>query len=437
MPTPKNFFIKTFGCQMNVYDSDKMKDIFISHNVQPTEDYLNADFVVLNTCHIREKATEKTFSDLGRINKKGKKDQKVIVAGCVAQAEGELIQKRAPYVDLVIGPQSIQSLDHFLENSELFKNSVTEFDAIEKFDTLNQIKRNHSSKSAFVTIQEGCDKFCHFCVVPYTRGSEYSRSVYEIEDEVKSLVDLGVVEFTLLGQNVNAFHGQDASGQSHSLASLINSVSQINGVERITYSTSHPVNMTDDLIELHGSNSKLMPFLHLPVQSGSDHILKLMNRKHTRDFYFEIIEKVRKAKPDIALSSDFIIGFPGETQKDFEETIDLIKKVNFMNSYSFKYSPRPGTPAANKEEIDECILDERLAQTQELLNEQQLEYNKNFIKKTVKVLIDGAGKHEGQIKGKSEFNQSVALEGEKKNIGQIIPVEIKDVKPHSLIGVRA
>ena len=437
MPLAKNFFIKTFGCQMNVYDSDKMKDIFISHNVQPTDDYLNADFVVLNTCHIREKATEKTFSDLGRINKKGKKDQKVIVAGCVAQAEGELIQKRAPYVDLVIGPQSIQSLDHFLKNSELSKNSVTEFDAIEKFDTLNQIKRNHSSKSAFVTIQEGCDKFCHFCVVPYTRGSEYSRTVYEIEDEVKSLVDLGVVEFTLLGQNVNAFHGQDASGQSHSLASLINLVSQINGVERITYSTSHPVNMTDDLIKLHGSNSKLMPFLHLPVQSGSDHILKLMNRKHTRDFYFEIIEKVRKAKPDIALSSDFIIGFPGETQKDFEETIDLIKKVNFMNSYSFKYSPRPGTPAANKEEIDECILDERLAQTQELLNEQQLEYNRNFIKKTVKVLIDGAGKHEGQIKGKSEFNQSVALEGEEKNIGQIIPVEIKDVKPHSLIGVRA
>jgi len=422
---------------MNVYDSDKMKDIFISHNVQPTDDYLNADFVVLNTCHIREKATEKTFSDLGRINKKGKKDQKVIVAGCVAQAEGELIQKRAPYVDLVIGPQSIQSLDHFLEQNDLSKTSITEFDVIEKFDTLNQIKRNHSSKSAFVTIQEGCDKFCHFCVVPYTRGSEYSRTVYEIEDEVKSLVDLGVVEFTLLGQNVNAFHGQDASGQSHSLASLINAVSQINGVERITYSTSHPVNMTDDLIELHGSNNKLMPFLHLPVQSGSDRILKLMNRKHTRDFYFDIIEKVRKVKPDIALSSDFIIGFPGETEKDFEDTIDLIRRIKYMNSYSFKYSPRPGTPAANKQEIDEDILDERLAQTQELLNEQQMEYNKNFISKTVKVLIDGAGKHEGQIKGKSEFNQSVALEGEANNIGQIIPVQIKDVKIHSLIGERA
>jgi tRNA-2-methylthio-N6-dimethylallyladenosine synthase len=355
----------------------------------------------------------------------------------VAQAEGELIQKRAPYVDLVIGPQSIQSLNHFLQKSDLSQTSITDFDVIEKFDTLNQIKRTQNSKSAFVTIQEGCDKFCHFCVVPYTRGSEYSRTVYEIEDEVKSLVDLGVVEFTLLGQNVNAFHGSDASGQSHSLASLIDTVSQINGVERITYSTSHPVNMTDDLIELHGTNHKLMPFLHLPVQSGSDKILKLMNRKHTRDFYFEIIEKVRKAKPNIALSSDFIIGFPGETQKDFEDTLDLIKRIKYMNSYSFKYSPRPGTPAANKEEINKDILDERLAITQELLDEQQMEYNRNFITKTVKVLIDGAGKHEGQIKGKSEFNQSVALEGEENHIGQIISVQIKDVKMHSLIGERA
>ena len=422
---------------MNVYDSDKMKDIFLSHNIQPTDDYTNADYVVLNTCHIREKATEKTFSDLGRFNKKGKKDQKVIVAGCVAQAEGELIQKRAPYVDLIIGPQSIQSLNQFLNESDFRKKTITEFDAIEKFDTLNQLKTNHNSKSAFVTIQEGCDKFCHFCVVPYTRGAEYSRTIYEIEDEVKSLVDLGVVEFTLLGQNVNAFHGSDASGQSHSLAFLIDTVSQINGVERITYSTSHPVNMTDDLIELHGTNHKLMPFLHLPVQSGSDKILKLMNRKHTRDFYFEIIEKVRKARPNIALSSDFIIGFPGETQKDFEDTLDLIKRIKYMNSYSFKYSPRPGTPAANKEEINKDILDERLAITQELLDEQQMEYNRNFITKTVKVLIDGAGKHAGQIKGKSEFNQSVALEGEENHIGQIISVQIKDVKMHSLIGERA
>ena len=422
---------------MNVYDSNKMKDIFLSHDIQPTDDYTNADFVVLNTCHIREKATEKTFSDLGRFNKKGKKGQTVIVAGCVAQAEGELIQKRAPYVDLVIGPQSIQSLDHFLKKDDFKEKAITEFDAVEKFDTLNHIKTNHSSKTAFVTIQEGCDKFCHFCVVPYTRGAEYSRTVYEIEDEIKALVDLGVVEFTLLGQNVNAFHGKDASGKTHSLASLINHLSEINGVERITYSTSHPINMTDDLINLHGTNEKLMPYLHLPVQSGSDNVLKLMNRKHTRDFYFDIIEKVRKVKPDIALSSDFIIGFPGETDKDFEDTIDLIKRVKYMNSYSFKYSPRPGTPAANKKLISDDILDERLFQVQQLLNEQQMEYNKKFITKTVSVLIDGAGKHEGQLKGKSEFNQSVALLGEKKIIGQIIPVEIKDVLSHSLIGERA
>ena len=437
MPSDKKFYIRTFGCQMNVYDSDKMKDIFLSHNINQTDDFQTADYVVLNTCHIREKATEKTFSDLGRIHKKGKDNQKVIVAGCVAQAEGELIQKRAPYVDLVIGPQSIQSLNKFLDKNNLPKTSITEFDVNEKFDTLNHIKTHTSSKSAFITIQEGCDKFCHFCVVPYTRGSEYSRTVKEISDEVKSLIDQGVVEFTLLGQNVNAYHGLDNQGQSNNLASLINSISLIDGVERITYSTSHPVNMTDDLISLHGENSKLMPFLHLPVQSGSDKVLKLMNRKHTRDYYFEIIEKVRKVKPDIALSSDFIIGFPGETDKDFEDTMDLIKRVKYMNSYSFKYSPRPGTPAANKKLISDDILDERLFQVQQLLNEQQMEYNKKFITKTVSVLIDGAGKHEGQLKGKSEFNQSVALLGEKKIIGRIIPVEIKDVLSHSLIGERA
>ena len=271
-------------------------------------------------------------------------------------------------------------------------------------------------------------------MVPYTRGSEYSRTVKEISDEVKSLIDQGVVEFTLLGQNVNAYHGLDNQGQSNNLASLINSISLIDGVERITYSTSHPVNMTDDLISLHGENSKLMPFLHLPVQSGSDKVLKLMNRKHTRDYYFEIIEKVRKVKPDIALSSDFIIGFPGETDKDFEDTIDLIERVKYMNSYSFKYSPRPGTPAADREEIDEEILNERLKITQDLLNEQQIEYNNQFVKKTVQVLIDGAGNRSGQIKGKSQFNQSVALQGEKETIGQIIPVQIKEVLTHSLLG---
>ena len=422
---------------MNVYDSDKMKDIFIANGLKEETEYKSADYVVLNTCHIREKATEKTFSDLGRINKKGKQDQKIIVAGCVAQAEGELIQKRAPYVDLVIGPQSIHALDRFLKKSEFENTSITEFDVIEKFDTLNQFKKNHSQKSAFVTIQEGCDKFCHFCVVPYTRGAEFSRTLDDIANEIRSLVDLGVVEFSLLGQNVNAYHGHNTLGQSQSLADLINHISLINGVERITYSTSHPINMTDDLINLHGSNSKLMPYLHLPVQSGSDHVLKLMNRKHTRDFYFDIIERVRKVKPDIALSSDFIIGFPGETDQDFEDTLDLIKRVKYMNSYSFKYSPRPGTPAADKELIDDRILDERLNRLQDLINQQQMEYNQQFVKKTVQVLINGAGKHDGQVKGKSEFNQSVAIEGTQEIIGKIIPVEITNVYRHSLVGKQA
>ena len=432
----KYIYIKSYGCQMNVYDSNRIKDLFSNKGYKITKDISKADLTVLNTCHIREKAVEKVYSDIGRVRKiKDKKqNMKLVVAGCVAQAEGELIQKRAPYVDLVIGPQSIQSLNKFLDKNNLPKTSITEFDVIEKFDTLNHIKTNTSNKSAFVTIQEGCDKFCHFCVVPYTRGSEYSRTVKEISDEVKSLIDQGVVEFTLLGQNVNAYHGLDTQGQSNNLATLINSISLIDGVERITYSTSHPVNMTDDLISLHGENSKLMPYLHLPVQSGSDKVLKLMNRKHTRDYYFEIIEKVRKVKPDIALSSDFIIGFPGETDKDFEDTIDLIERVKYMNSYSFKYSPRPGTPAADREEIDEAILNERLKITQDLLNEQQIEYNNQFVKKTVQVLIDGAGKHSGQIKGKSQFNQSVALQGEKEIIGQIIPVQIKEVLTHSLLG---
>ena len=422
---------------MNVYDSDKMKDIFIANGLKEETEFKAADYVVLNTCHIREKATEKTFSDLGRINKKGKQDQKIIVAGCVAQAEGELIQKRAPYVDLVIGPQSIHALDRFLKKNELEQTSITEFDVVEKFDTLNQFKTNHSQKSAFVTIQEGCDKFCHFCVVPYTRGAEFSRPVEDITNEIKSLVDLGVVEFSLLGQNVNAYHGNNSLGQSQSLADLINHISLINGVERITYSTSHPIKMTDDLINLHGSNAKLMPYLHLPVQSGSDNVLKLMNRKHTRDFYFDIIEKVRKAKPDIALSSDFIIGFPGETDQDFEDTLDLIRRVKYMNSYSFKYSPRPGTPAAGKELIDDAILSERLNRLQNLINQQQMEYNQQFITKTVQVLIDSAGKHDGQLKGKSEFNQSVAIEGSQEIIGKIIPVEITNVYSHSLVGKQA
>ena len=436
----KKIFLKTYGCQMNVFDSERIEESLIQHGISKADNEINSDLIILNTCHIREKAAEKVYSELGRYRKLKQKNPelKVGVIGCVAQAEGQEIIQRSKIVDMVLGPQVYHRLPEIIKKLEVNEKVVdTDFPIEDKFEKLNLNKNNIRKTTAFLTIQEGCDKFCHFCVVPYTRGAEYSRSVYELVDEVKALVDLGVVEFTLLGQNVNAYHGNNATGQPQSLASLINSISEIGGVERITYSTSHPINMTDDLIQLHGSNDKLMPYLHLPVQSGSDNVLKLMNRKHTRDYYFEIIEKVRKAKPDIALSSDFIIGFPGETDQDFEDTLDLIQRVKYMNSYSFKYSPRPGTPASNKELISDEILDERLARTQALLNEQQLEYNKRFVQKTVQVLIDGAGKHEGQVKGKSEFNQSVALQGEKQIIGQIVPVQIKEALTHSLLGERA
>ena len=434
MNKAKSFFIKSFGCQMNVYDSDKMKDIFISHGLTSTEDYQIADYIVLNTCHIREKATEKTYSDLGRVHKKGKNDHKIIVAGCVAQAEGELIQQRAPYVDLVLGPQSLQLLDTYLSDKNSNLKTMTEFDAIDKFDTLKRFKSHTDSKSSFVTIQEGCDKFCTFCVVPYTRGSEYSRSIPDIIEEVKKLSELGVIEVTLLGQNVNAYHGPDVSGKERGLSYLINKISELDKIKRITYSTSHPNNMTDDLIELHGTNSKLMSCLHLPVQSGSNKILKLMNRKHTREFYFEIIDKLRKYKSNIALSSDFIVGFPGEDNSDFQDTMDLIHHVGFMNSYSFKYSPRPGTPAADREQISLKVQDDRLKILQSLLDQQQIDFNKKFLSKKLEVLINSSGKYKGQVKGKSEFNQSVAIAGNSNIIGNIVPVYITDISAHSLIG---
>ncbi|MAV82899.1 MAG: tRNA (N6-isopentenyl adenosine(37)-C2)-methylthiotransferase MiaB [Pelagibacteraceae bacterium] len=434
MNNSKSFFIKSFGCQMNIYDSDKMRDIFISHGMSQANHYEHADYVVLNTCHIREKATEKTYSDLGRVNKKGKINNKIIVTGCVAQAEGDLIRKRVPFVDLVLGPQSLQTLDKYLSNEIIEDKTITEFDAIEKFDSLKKFPSYNSSSSAFLTIQEGCDKFCTFCVVPYTRGSEYSRRIDDILFEAKNMANSGAVEITLLGQNVNAYHGEDKNGTQRDLTYLINKISEIEKIKRITYSTSHPNNMTDKLIELHGSNEKLLPFLHLPVQSGSNKILKLMNRKHTREFYFGIIDKIKKQKKDIALSSDFIIGFPGEEEKDFDDTIDLIEQVEFMNSYSFIYSPRPGTPAADRKQVSLKIQEERLKIAQSLLNEQQKNFNKKFLKKTLEVLISSSGKYEGQVKGRSEFNQSVAIEGNSKYIGNIVPVNITDVSSHSLIG---
>ncbi len=421
---------------MNVYDSNRIFDIAKDIGYEKSNNQDNADCFIINTCHIRDKAKEKVFHEIGRIKEiySNKKKPLMVIAGCVAQAENQEILKREPYVDVVIGPQSYHKLNKILNNFQKNqKEDFTEFDTVAKFDLLKKIKNSDSTVSSFLTIQEGCDKFCHFCVVPYTRGPEYSRPFKTIIKEAEDLIKNGAKEITLLGQNVNAYSYKENNTELR-ISNLLNELGKFTELSRIRYTTSHPLDMTDDLIECYSSNKKLMPFIHLPIQSGSNKVLKLMNRKHTRDYYFEIIEKVRKVKPDIALSSDFIIGFPGETDKDFEDTIDLIERVKYMNSYSFKYSPRPGTPAADREEIDEVILDERLKITQDLLNQQQIEYNNQFVKKTVQVLIDGAGKHTGQIKGKSQFNQSVALQGDKEIIGQIIPVQIKEVLTHSLLG---
>ena len=423
---------------MNEYDSNRILDLTKKINYISTKNIEDANCYILNTCHIREKATEKVYHEVGRVKKqfRDKKKPIVLIVGCVAQAEGDILLNKEKYIDGVIGPQSYHEINKIILNIENKDKKInsTEFEVIDKFDQLNLIKNSSNKISSFLTIQEGCDKFCTFCVVPYTRGSEYSRRIDDILFEAKNMANSGVVEITLLGQNVNAYHGEDKNGMQRDLTYLINKISEIEKIKRITYSTSHPNNMTDKLIELHGSNEKLLPFLHLPVQSGSNKILKLMNRKHTREFYFGIIDKIKKQKKDIALSSDFIIGFPGEEEKDFDDTIDLIEQVQFMNSYSFIYSPRPGTPAADRKQVSLKIQEERLKIAQSLLNEQQKNFNKKFLKKTLEVLISSSGKYEGQVKGRSEFNQSVAIEGNSKYIGNIVPVNITDVSSHSLIG---
>jgi len=371
----KKLHIKTYGCQMNVYDSDRMQDLMQAVGYEISNDVDDVDMVIINTCHIREKASEKLFSDLGRIRPfKEKKQQQgkqmiVAVAGCVAQAEGEEIFKRSKIVDIIVGPESYQTLPDLVGKviRDQKKQINLDFVANEKFDLLPQSKSNNSA-SAFITIQEGCDKFCTFCVVPYTRGSEYSREIEKIIIDVKNAVNNGAKEIYFLGQNVNAYHGLDENGNISNLAKLIDEASKINGVERIRYTTSHPKDMDDDLINIHGDNQKLMPFLHLPIQSGSNSVLKAMNRKHSRQDYFKIIEKLRKSRPDIGLSSDFIVGFPGETDKDFEDTIDLVRQIGFSQCYSFKYSMRPGTPASEAEkQVPENIKDQRLAIIKKLI----------------------------------------------------------------------
>ena len=418
----KLLFIKSYGCQMNVYDSNRMKDLFSSKGYKITNDISKANLTILNTCHIREKAVEKVYSDIGRIKKikTNNKNMKLVVAGCVAQAEGNEIKNRAPTVDFIVGPQSYHKLPDMID--ELEKPLNSEFLQNEKFKNL--VYNSSKSSSEFISIQEGCDKFCSFCVVPYTRGPEFSRPVEDIINETKKYTSNGIKEIILLGQNVNAYHGICSNGQSRDLAYLINKISEIDDVKRIRYMTSHPIDMKDSLINIHASNSKLMPFLHLPIQSGSNEILKKMNRKHTVNDYLKIVDRIRNIKPDIALSSDFIVGFPDETDKDFENTMKFIEKVKFVIAYSFIYSPRPGTPAQYKDNIDMSVKKARLSALQSLLTEQQSDYNKSFIDKDMEILFEKEGRHDNQFIGRTVYNQSAFISTKEKILNKIVNVKV-------------
>jgi tRNA-2-methylthio-N6-dimethylallyladenosine synthase len=439
----KGLFIKTYGCQMNVYDSERMRDVLAPLGYAPVDGPEQADLVVLNTCHIREKATEKMFSELGRLRDLKKETggvMRIAVAGCVAQAEGEEIMRRQPAVDMVVGPQAYHRLPEMIARLARKTGDVleTDFAADEKFDALPKT-RAVDGPSAFLSVQEGCDKFCSFCVVPYTRGAEYSRGVDAIIAEARELARQGVREIVLLGQNVNAWHGaapaHDPTGGEWRLGNLIRHVAKIGGVERIRYMTSHPSDMADDLIEAHADVEQLAPFLHLPVQSGSDRVLKVMNRKHTADDYLRIVERARRARPDIALASDFIVGFPGESEQDFEDTLALVKAVGFAQAYSFKYSPRPGTPAAGMQlQVDEAVKDERLARFQQLINSQATAFNQASIGKRMKVLFSRQGRREGQALGYSPYMQSVHVDNASRVSNSMAEVEIVGATMSSLTG---
>ena len=417
-------YIKSYGCQMNVYDSNRILDLFKNKNYEKVEDPKDANLVVLNTCHIREKAAEKVYSDIGRINKikknKSKDDYKLVIAGCVAQAEGKEIKKRAPSVDFVVGPQSYHNLPDMLDTSD--KIVSDEFTQNEKFKNL--LYNSAGGVSEFVSIQEGCDKFCSFCVVPYTRGPEFSRPVSDIIVEIEKYVTQGVKEIIFLGQNVNAYHGIGLDGKSKDLAYLVNKVSEIENLSRIRYMTSHPIDMTDSLIKVHKTNHKLMPFLHLPIQSGSDKILKDMNRKHTVDSYKKIVNKLRNERPDIALSSDFIVGYPNETDRDFEETMKFVDDVEFVIAYSFMYSQRPGTPAQKKDNVPLADKKARLSALQSLLKEQQKKFNKSFVGSKMEILFEKKGRYQNQYIGRSIYNQSVFTKNNKNLINTIEKVKI-------------
>jgi len=435
----KKVFIKTYGCQMNVYDSERMADVLAPIGYAPIGAPDHADLVILNTCHIREKAAEKVYSELGRIRQhkeNNKPEMKVAVAGCVAQAEGAEIMRRAPVVDMVLGPQTYHKLPEMIAKVTREAGEVleTDFDTLEKFDQLPE-QRKAKGFSAFLTIQEGCDKFCTFCVVPYTRGAEVSRPVSQIVAEARSLASQGVREITLIGQNVNAYSGEGPDGSAWGLGELIRHVALIGGIDRLRFTTSHPRDMDDALIETIGAEPKLMPYLHLPIQAGSDKILRAMNRDHSYEHYKQLIAKIRKARPDIALSGDFIVGFPGETDADFEQTMKCVEEIGYGSSFSFKYSVRPGTPGASMpRQVDEAVKTERLKRLQDLLYTQQFAFNKSLIGRTLDVLVEGRGRKNGQLFGRSPYLQGTHFDGGEALIGQIVPVRITDAGRNSLIG---
>ena len=448
----KKLYIKTYGCQMNVYDSQRMVDLLSPLGYEMTETPNDADMAILNTCHIREKAEQKVFSDLGRLRivkderAQSGKDMMIAVGGCVAQAEGAEIIKQAPYVSMVFGPQAYHKLPEMIAkttrerdiNDGKKKNIGvvnTDFPVESKFDFLPQ--PTTSTISSFVSVQEGCDNFCTFCVVPYTRGAEYSRPVADILNDTRRLVSLGTKEVTLLGQNVNAFHGisPNSNDVEWGLGRLIYELAEIEGLERIRYTTSHPMDMDEELIKAHGDVPQLMPYLHLPIQSGSNRVLEAMNRRHTTAQYLDVIEKLRKARPDIAMSSDFIVGFPGEIKEDHVQTLDLVRAVNYAQAYSFKYSIRPGTPAGAMDlQVPEPVKVERLAELQDLLNEQQLAFNQSKVGTVQKVLVDREGKREGQLSGKTPFMQSIHFDGNERLQGQTVDVRVMKALPNSVVG---
>ena len=438
----KKLHIKTYGCQMNVYDSERMVDILRPLGYEVSDQADGADLVLLNTCHIREKAAEKVYSEIGRLKEMREEKEArnegrmtIVVAGCVAQAEGQEIMHRAPAVDLVIGPQAYHQLPELIARTSRAKGErlAADFAPEAKFDALAS-DRSVTGPTAFLTVQEGCDKFCTFCVVPYTRGAEWSRPVASILDEARALAAKGVRELTLLGQNVNAYNGIGSKGEPSTLASLMFELAEIEGIDRLRYTTSHPNDMGEDLIRAHADLPAVMPYLHLPVQSGSDRVLRAMNRKHGRQAYIDLVARIRQVRPDLAISGDFIVGFPGETDKDFEDTLDLIRQVGYASAFSFKYSPRPGTPAAGMTQVDSSVADQRLQVLQALIIEQQQAFKERLIGQTLDVLFEKPGRLAGQAIGRSPYLQSVFVEDAGHLLGEIHPVRIVANSNNSLRG---